>query len=231
MAGLKTKAGSIRGNRGGKMNAVPRVKSGEAHGKSVSDIGVQTLTAKFGKDLKIQISKIAQKSGRHVFHYKVVVDDDGIIRLEKPNAAGRAERVLAEVPKEGFDPFEAGQKAVAQLQEAEGGAWTGAELEHHYDLSPANLHKRRAEQRIVWWKDAKNQFHYPKWQFNDAGALLPGVQEVLQTFRSLDEWRVMRYFLGPRNQLADRTPLDLLRAGEVEKVVTHAKVHAEENTW
>jgi hypothetical protein len=57
------------------------------------------------------------------------------------------------------------------------------------------------------------------------------VQEVLQTFRSADEWRVMRYFLAPRHQLDGRAPLDLLRAGEVEKVVAHAKANAEENSW
>jgi len=130
-----------------------------------------------------------------------------------------------------FDPIEAGQRAVVALQRAEGGAWTGAELETRFDLTPANLHKRRAEHRIVWWRSPKNQFLYPKWQFNDGGAPLPGVQEVSQTFRSSDEWRVMRYFLGPRGQLADRTPLDLLRAGEVKEVVAHAKLHAEENTW
>jgi hypothetical protein len=83
----------------------------------------------------------------------------------------------------------------------------------------------------VFWRNAKHDFHYPKWQFTESGALLHGVPEVLQTFRSQDEWRVMRYFLGPRGQLADRTPLDLLRAGEVEKVVAHAKLHGEENTW
>jgi hypothetical protein len=141
-------------------------------------------------------------------------------------------KTVAHGPKAGrFDPFEAGRKAVVQMQAAEGGAWTGAELESHYNLTPATLHKRRVEHRIVFWNDAKNQFHYPKWQFNEAGALWPGVQEVLQTFKSSDEWRVMRYFLAPRHQLDDRTPLDLLRAGQATKVIAHAKAHGEENSW
>jgi hypothetical protein len=130
-----------------------------------------------------------------------------------------------------FDPLEAGRKGVTQLQEAEGGWWSGGELREKFGLQPATLHKRRAEYRIVSWRDAKNQFRYPKWQFNEAGALWPGIREVLQSFHSSDDWRVMRYFLGRRGQLADRTPLDLLRAGEVEKVLAHAKLHAEENTW
>jgi hypothetical protein len=32
-------------------------------------------------------------------------------------------------------------------------------------------------------------------------------------------------------QLADRRPLDLLRAGEIQKVLAHARNHAAENTW
>ena len=61
--------------------------------------------------------------------------------------------------------------------------------------------------------------------------MLPGIQDVLQMFRSADEWRVMRYFLTPRDQLGGRTPLALLRSGEVAKVLAHAAAHEQENTW
>lgn len=145
------------------------------------------------------------------------------ITLDDKDANEQAERT--------FDPTEAGRQAVAVMKEAEGGSWTGAELRVHFGLSSAALHKRRSNHGIVFWKDATNQFHYPKWQFNQAGSILPGIRQVLKIFRSSDEWRVMRYFLGSRSQLGDRTPLDLMRAGEKDKVIAHAKVHAEENTW
>ena len=135
------------------------------------------------------------------------------------------------VPAGKFDPALAGKQLVEQLREAEGGAWTGLELESKFDFSSAFLHRRRKEHRIVYWRDAKHDFHYPKWQFTPAGALLPGVQEVLQIFRSADEWRLMSYFLGQRQQLGGRRPVDLLRAGEKDKVLAHAKLHADENTW
>ena len=130
-----------------------------------------------------------------------------------------------------FDPYAAGERLVKELQAAEGGAWTGQELQGRFNLTPATLHRRRKEHRIIYWRDARHEFHYPQWQFTPAGALLPGVQEVLQTFRSDDEWRLMSYFLGQRRQLGGRRPLDLLRAGERQKVLSHAKIHAEENTW
>ena len=132
---------------------------------------------------------------------------------------------------EPFDPQAAGERLVKDLQAAEKGAWTGAELQARFGLSPAVLHRRRKEGRIVYWRDAQHEFHYPQWQFTPTGALLPGVQEVLQCFRSNDEWRLMSYFLGQRRQLGDQRPLDLLRAGEKTKVLAHAKLHADENTW
>lgn len=128
-------------------------------------------------------------------------------------------------------PQTAGLDLVRQMQQAEGGAWTGAELAACFGLAPATLHRRRAEHRILFWRDAKEAFHYPKWQFTPTGALLPGVQEVLQTLRSSDEWRVMRYFLVPRQQLGGQTPLALLRREQTDKVIAHARVHGQENTW
>ena len=130
-----------------------------------------------------------------------------------------------------FDPVAAGERQVRELQTAEGGAWTGAELETRFGLSPATLHKRRKENRMVYWRDARHSFHYPKWQFTPTGALWPGLGEVLAAFQSTDEWRVVRYFLGERAQLDGRRPLDLLRQGEVARVVAHAQLHAAENTW
>jgi hypothetical protein len=131
-----------------------------------------------------------------------------------------------------FDPGAAGEQLVAEMQAAEGGAWTGQELQGaHFQLTSATLHRRRKEHRIIYWRDARHNFHYPKWQFTPGGALLPGIQEVLELFQSADEWRITSCFLGKRSQLDDLRPLDLLRHGEVNKVLAHAQIHAEENTW
>lgn len=130
-----------------------------------------------------------------------------------------------------FDPHATGQRLVEELQAAEGGAWTGQELQARFGLTAAVLHRRRKEHRIIYWRDARHEFHYPQWQFNAAGALMPGIQEILEQFKSQDEWRVVRFFLGPRAQLSGQQPLDLLRQGDVAKILAHAKIHVEENTW
>ena len=180
------------------------------------------------RQIKAQLSTIQTGQGRRAFDFTVIFDGQQI-RLD-PARIARPRAKAAKV-KTQFDPKEAGRKVVAQLQEAEGGAWSGQELAETFRLTPATLHKRRTEYRIVSWRDAKHRFHYPKWQFTPTGALLAGVQDVLQTFRSSDEWRVMSYFLAPRHQLGNRTPLDLLRAGEMDKVIAHARAHGEENSW
>lgn len=61
--------------------------------------------------------------------------------------------------------------------------------------------------------------------------MLKGIEETLQIFASNDQWRVMLYFLSNRRSLAGRRPLDLLREGEVAKVIAHAKAYTVENNW
>ncbi len=95
----------------------------------------------------------------------------------------------------------------------------------------ATRHRQRKKHRILNWRDARHEFHDPKWQCNGNGALLPGVQEVQQVFRSHDEWRLMHYFFGARHQWSNHRPLDLLMEDQVSKLLTHAQRHAEENTW
>jgi hypothetical protein len=224
LASAGAKFGPSRGNRGKRLKpAVAR----PAH----PDFDLRGITAELEKQIEIQLSKVVPKTERRVIGLEVIVDG-GRIRVGKAKISPSIvlTKSAQKTPAK-FDPHEAGRNAVNEMQQAEGGSWIGGELGDLHQLSPANLHKRRAEHRIVWWKDAKNQFHYPKWQFTPAGTLRRGVQAVLQIFQSQDEWRIMRYFLGPRDQLAGHTPLDLVRKGEVEKVIAHAKRDAEENTW
>jgi len=190
---------------------------------------------KVTRDFKALLARLEPGDTKHPLSLEVTRIDGQLRVKETPNfgayrlSAGRV--AAAPGGKAAFDPYAAGLEAIAKLREAEGGAWSGQELASKFNLTSATLHKRRKECRIVFWRNPQHQFYYPKWQFSAAGAVLPGVQEVLQTLRSSDEWRIMRYFLVPRRQLSGRAPLDLLRAGEVEGVLAHAKAHAEENSW
>lgn len=69
----------------------------------------------------------------------------------------------------------------------------------------------------------------PVWQFSGR-KMLEGIEEVLQGFKSNDQWRVLRYFLGERRSLEGLRPLDLLREGRTAAAIAHAKAYAAENT-
>jgi len=70
-----------------------------------------------------------------------------------------------------LSPESAGEKIVAEMQAAEGGAWPDAELRKKFDLTPAVLHRRRKSIGLLW-RDALNHFFIPM-QFTGAGTLLP----------------------------------------------------------
>lgn len=125
-----------------------------------------------------------------------------------------------------FAPESAGVEVLESLKKAEGGSWKGSALPRN----PEELSRMRSEFQIVSWSDGKG-YQYPKWQFKrSSGGFLPGIQEILQIFKSSDEWRVMRYFLSPRDVLEGRI-LDLLRAGKVDEVLAHARLNLAQNTW
>jgi hypothetical protein len=105
------------------------------------------------------------------------------------------------------------------------------DLKNKFGFRAVQLRRRRRQQKIIFWEDDHGDFFYPVWQFTPKGTLLPGIRDVLTIFRSQDCWRIVRYFLKCRRQLGNRRPLDLLRAGEINTVTAHARLHAAENTW
>lgn len=116
-----------------------------------------------------------------------------------------------------------------KLAAAEGGAISGKETAPLLGISEAAVIRRWRGHRLVGWK-VRNAVHFPVWQFQGR-TLLTGIEDVLQIFRSDDQWRVLIYFLGKRLSLNRRRPLDLLRRGEAAEVVRHATAYAVDNTW
>ena len=122
-----------------------------------------------------------------------------------------------------------GRRLRSKMATAEGGAMSCGEAARLLKISESALLKRWREHRLVGWSRGKGVF-FPRWQFAH-DRLLPGVEEILQTFASNDHWRVMGYFLCERLSLNKRRPLDLLREGAVTAIVNHAKAYAHDDVW
>jgi hypothetical protein len=82
---------------------------------------------------------------------------------------------------------------------------------------------------LVGWNEGR-RIVLARWQFRGK-RVLPGTEEVLRILDSRDRWRVILYFFARRESLRKKRPLDLLRRGETQIVLDHAKSHAEDNTW
>jgi hypothetical protein len=120
-------------------------------------------------------------------------------------------------------------KHIQELMSADGGsATTGAA---RWMCGYADL-----DGLVSWVRDPDSQIRiqreprYPVWQFVNR-RVLPGVREVVAILQSDDQWRIMRYFLTARKALGNLRPLDLLRLGEIDRVLEHARLSREENTW
>jgi len=112
---------------------------------------------------------------------------------------------------------------------AEGGWISAAKAARLLGISVPKVLNRWRCHRLIGWPSGK-AVRFPAWQFTDS-KLLPGIEGVLQIFRSKDSWRIVLCFFERRRSLANERPLDLLRRGESDKVLRHAADYAQDNEW
>jgi hypothetical protein len=64
---------------------------------------------------------------------------------------------------------------------------------------------------------------YPTFQFTGEGTVVGGMKAVLDAFPSKNPWMVLNFLVNPQDALGGRKPIDLLRAGDVDAVVSAAR--------
>ena len=145
------------------------------------------------------------------------------------NAGGKSLRIDPELHPAYAAAVARGVIAKRKMAVAEGGSISCEAAAKLLGTSAASVVRRWRSYRSVGWTEGK-VLRIPVWQFRE-GKLLKGVKEILQIFRSKDHWRIMLYFLGNRQSLANERPLDLLRRGESVKAVKHATDYSQDNQW
>lgn len=118
-----------------------------------------------------------------------------------------------------------------QLAESEGGSLSSDEVARLLRISKTAVLKRLAAGRLLAWREERLQAaRFPRWQFDDHGHVLPGLEEVLEILNGngrLDPWGKILFFLQSRNGPDGGRPLDQMRDGQVNAVVQAAQAYAE----
>lgn len=112
-----------------------------------------------------------------------------------------------------------------EILAAEGGALSDAEFAKRLNVrSRQTVHNYRDAGKIFAIASGTRNFVYPAIQIHK-GALLPGLAEVLRILHASQTapMGILLFFLTPAEALEDERPLDLLRRGEIDDAVRHAK--------
>jgi hypothetical protein len=119
-----------------------------------------------------------------------------------------------------------GIEARKRLLEAEGGSFSSEEMAEVLHLSRQAVDKRRRANRLIGLDVGRHGYVYPSWQVTDSGTL-KGLEEVLTDLKEHDSWMQIQFMLQPNSRLNDRTPLELLRKGDIASVRVAARALGE----
>jgi hypothetical protein len=129
-----------------------------------------------------------------------------------------------------FEPlapaFIRGIETQRRLVEEHGGTRSAEQIAQMLGISRQAVDKRRRSHALIALNMGRHGYRYPVWQFTKSGSL-PGLEDVLQALEGHDEWMQIAFFLGNNPRLGGETPVDMLKAGELKRVVYAAQAYGE----
>lgn len=112
-----------------------------------------------------------------------------------------------------------------QLLNAEGGSVSAKRAAKLYGgpsvYSEESVRKAARQDQLIAVRDGNGNMHFPVWQFSPRGGAVAGLREtigILKRRPGVDELSLVTFFINPSARLGDRSPIEALRAGEVEVV-------------
>lgn len=118
-----------------------------------------------------------------------------------------------------------GIEAKKRLLTAEGGMLSTQEAAM-LDISPQAVHKRRRAGKLIGIAQGLKQYSFPAWQF-EGNHTVAGLERVLDVLGDHDPLMQVVFMLNPNDRLDGQRPLDLLRAGRLDEVLTTANALGE----
>lgn len=121
-----------------------------------------------------------------------------------------------------------------QLLNAEGGSVSAKNAAKLYGgpnaYSEEAVRKAARQDQLIAIRDGNGNMHFPVWQFSPRGGVVAGVRETIAILKgrsSADELSLVTFFINPSARLANRSPIEALREGDVEAVKRLAMEAAE----
>jgi hypothetical protein len=122
--------------------------------------------------------------------------------------------------------FIRGIEAKRRLIEEHGGTLTAEHVAQHLGITRQAVEKRRRAGKLIALTMGRHGYRYPVWQLTKSG-VLPGFDKVLAALASHDEWMQTAFFVGANPRLGGRTPIEMLKTGELESVLDAAEAYGE----
>lgn len=120
------------------------------------------------------------------------------------------------------------QIAQEDLREA-GGAYDLEQVRGlMHGISRQRVDRRVKERTLFTVPGPSNRRLYPTVQFNRDGSVVEGLQAVLDALPTRNPWAVLNFFVHPDRRLNGRKPIDVLKQGDIENVVSAARLVAEQ---
>jgi hypothetical protein len=115
-----------------------------------------------------------------------------------------------------------GARYKEKLLEKAGGAYTAEQIAQVLGGKSRQAIADGRKTNLYFGVPVNRGYAYPKCQLTESG-ILPGLRSFLDAFSLPDPWMKFVVLLEPHPQLRGRSPLEALRAGEVEPAVEVAK--------
>ena len=149
-----------------------------------------------------------------------------LLGVVEPQAASN---LFAKDPAESaYDPS---SRALALLRGKEisendlkgsGGSYTLQDVETLLGISRQAIDKKVQDDALLAIPGPHGRRRYPTVQFTKDGTV-PGLQNVLKSLPSTNGWFRLNFLVTPDSHLAGRRPIDVLKEGNIEPVLTAAK--------
>jgi hypothetical protein len=120
-----------------------------------------------------------------------------------------------------------GIEAKRRILTGDGGILSAEKVGQILTISRQAVEKRRKAGRLIGVSLGRRGFGYPAWQFSERGAL-PHLEAVLDALKQHDAWTKLAFFTTENLATESKKPLDLLRSGDVEKVLAAARTYGEQ---